>query len=252
MKKAMVALACMLLALTAVGASAQQRQVIDIEAIPVGELPEFYEVEGFQGIVSYDTCNVGNLNPPVYAITDWLYGYEGYKVYVDPWTCPCPPPEHVMPLEVTMYVYAYDTIGTCGTFQMQADVEWPVGGTPTCPVPIDSVVCSSSVYNVTIPSAGLWYITLPVDCIHCLYEPFFISWWFLNDGGCLPGPLTVVTDSTPVNCDSYVNYRGWWEDLVVDYGFPGVISMYATVECREDPTDAREGTWGMIKAMYRH
>jgi hypothetical protein len=248
MKKAMVGLVCMLVVLAA-GAAAQQREVIDVEAIPAGDVPELIAVEGFPGFVSYDTCNVGNLGTPVYAITDWLYGYEGYKIYVDPWTCPCPAPEHVMPLAVTMYIYAYDTIGTCGSFQMQADVQ-TAAGTPTCPVPGDEI-CWSAVYNVAIPSAGLWYITLPIEDCFCQYEPFFISWWFLDDGGCLPGPLTVVTDASPMDCDSYVNYRGFWEDLVADYGFPGVISMYATVECREDPSADERGTWGRIKSIYR-
>ena len=102
MKKAIAGLVCASIILMAAGALAQQREVIDVVAIPASPPPEMLEVEGFPGIVSYDTCDVGNLNSPVYAITDWLYGNEGYKIYVDPWTCPCPPPEHVMPLAVTM------------------------------------------------------------------------------------------------------------------------------------------------------
>ena len=251
MKATVLTLAFALLVFGAFGASAQQREVVEITALPVGEMPGMVEVEGVTGIAAYDTCDVGNLNPPVYAITDWLYGNEGYKVYVDPWSCPCPAPERVKPLWVTMYVYAYDTIPTCGAFQMQADVQL-AGGTPSCPVPVDNTVCTSAVYNVTIPGAGLWFIELPVEDCPLMDGPFFISWWFLNDGGCLPGPLTVVTDNVPINCDSYIDYRGYWEDLVVDYGFPGVILMWATVECSEESVATEQGTWGAIKSMYRH
>jgi tetratricopeptide (TPR) repeat protein len=40
-------------------------------------------------------------------------------------------------------------------------------------------------------------------------------------------------------------------DLVVDYGFPGQLNIYADVVCCGSPSAVENDSWGCIKALYR-
>ena len=51
----------------------------------------------------------------------------------------------------------------------------------------------------------------------------------------LPGSQTlpdIVIDDSPAACLSYNDYGNGWEDLYVDWDFPGSVSIYATLECQ--------------------
>ena len=71
---------------------------------------------------------------------------------------------------------------------------------------------------------------------------------FLDDCGNLP---RIVTDTGP--CQPGQSWNNWgtgWQRLC-DFGFPGDLSLYATLQC-QGPTAVERSTWTTIKAIYRN
>ena len=50
-------------------------------------------------------------------------------------------------------------------------------------------------------------------------------------------------------CVNWNDGASGWEDLC-DYGFPGNLSMYTTLEC-QGPSPVQQATWTHIKSLYR-
>ena len=189
-------------------------------------------------------CLMGNLNPPAYAITDWIIGNEGYKyLFWPPDYCQCP---GFFLDTVHMYIQTDGPVNFDAYVDLE-DAEWD--DDTQCWVP-GIVDCESPIYSIDIPSDGLWDIGLPMpedncDCAYMEYW-YFIGFYFITEL-----VADAVTDNIPVGCTSYNNFGSGWVDLVTTYGFPGELIMYADVHCCEEPVPAIPETWGGVKSLYR-
>jgi len=244
-KLSIVVLSVMCLALMA-GTALADRQVtvtpVTREAIPFNP---GINPSGADGV-----CQMGNLNPFVYAITDWVWGNEKYKYlyYADPAQCTvCT--EGFTVESVTLYLQ-FGVEDVPSTFDARVDFEeaiWDDALQCWYPGP---EICVSSSYTVTIDNPGLYAINLPMDtacaCAHFGYW-YGISFEFLTAFDSNPD---IITDDNPVGCRSWLDYGMGWGDLL-DFGFPGEITMVADIDCCHNPVPTDESTWGDIKAMFR-
>ncbi|MCD4689943.1 hypothetical protein K8S17_00615 [bacterium] len=191
-----------------------------------------------------DLCEICN-NSYYWTVDGWLLGNESYKTYCDPTGCPDCEGEW-KPISVTVYLYWAEE-NNC-ELTLSADVENIDMSNPDCPQPGTVIVASDPVVVGPFSPAGLWAITipLPLDC-PVLEEPFFASISFDDSCGMMP---SLVTDAGP--CEPCISWNDWgtgWQDLC-DYGFPGNVSMYSTLEC-QGPSPVQRATWTLIKSKYR-
>ena len=195
------------------------------------------------GVADRQACQVGNLNAASWAVGGWMAAPEEYKLAFDPGTT-C----SVCPIgwKLTAVHILIQTAEACD-FVMAVDLEEAdyLPGGCTYPGP---EICNSGLYNVAIPSAGLWDISLPIDC-ECAYFGFeYLLSVHFDSMTCTPD---LVTDALPTACTSWNNWGAGWFDLVVDGGFPGNLLIWGDVDCCDPPVDSDKETWGGIKGMYR-
>ena len=189
-------------------------------------------------------CQVGNLNSPAWAINNFVLPPEEYKVAFDPLaTCTvCP-----YGFKVTKNHVLLQTTGAC-TIILSVDVEEVVYPTPGCTAP-GAVVCSSPLYQVNLPAAGLWNIGIPITC-ECLtpMRKYMLSVHF-EDATCTPA---LITDAGPAGlCLNWNNYGTGWYDLVGQFPtWPGQLIMFADAECCTPPVPVDDKTWGAVKELY--
>jgi len=191
-----------------------------------------------------DVCEACN-NGYYWTIDQWFTGNEAYRVYCEPCRCPsCP--GGWRPLAVTMYLF-WEVENSCA-LSVSAEIVSANTDNPDCPTPED-VVCASTPITVgPFSPAGLWAVTIPLPGdAPFLREPFYASLRFHSTCDELPA---VVTDDGP--CGPCVAWNDWgqgWQELC-GYGFPGNLSLFATLEC-QGPTPVERATWTTIKTMYR-
>ena len=174
-----------------------------------------------------DHCKVG-ITDANWAISGWLAPPEEYAVYGDPADCDdCS--GGWKPLVVEILLQA----GEETTFDISCGIREADFTDPTCAVP-GAVMCWSSVYTVTLPDTGLYVVALPLDAGCSIVDgPFFSAIRFEDDPA--PGVLpNLVTDDDEVACISYNNWGTGWQDTYVDIGFPGSMTISATLECQAD------------------
>jgi hypothetical protein len=193
---------------------------------------------------SETACQVGNLNPPAWAISNFVLPPEEYKL-------------------------AFDPLGTCATCQigfsvskihallqfaaacevtMSVDVEEAIYPSVGCPAP-GPVLCGSLTYTVTVPAAGLYDIGLPLVC-DCLdvNRSYLLSVHFLG-ATCTPD---LITDAGPAaTCRNWNNYGAGWYDLFGAYPtWPGQLVFFADADCCSGPVPVNDTTWGAVKQLY--
>jgi hypothetical protein len=119
---------------------------------------------------------------------------------------------------------------------------------PGCPRPLQ-VLCESEPTTVgPFSPAGLWAVTVPLpDDAPILSGPFFASLQFHST--CDELPSVVASQDACSECVSWNDWGNGWQELC-GYGFPGNISLYATLQC-QGPSPVEATTWTTIKAMYR-
>ncbi len=219
---------------------AARESVTDVELITTSLVGSYPPAERDPG----DLCEACN-SSYYWTVDSWLTGNESYKTYCDPSNCPCCDAGW-KPVSVTIYLYWAEE-NTC-QLTLMADIENVDLTNPECPMPGDVVATSDPVVVGPFSPAGLWAVTvpIPIDC-PIMDEPFFAAITFADDCEALPA---LVTDEGP--CDPCMNWNDWgtgWEDLC-DYGFPGNLSMYTTLEC-QGPSPVQAATWTHIKSLYR-
>jgi hypothetical protein len=192
-------------------------------------------------------CQVGNTNPPYWAISNSLIQTEAYKLVFDPATCyACQAGLRVTRVHMLLQVSEPTTLF------MSADVEEAVYPQPWCPAP-GPEWCVSSNYTVDLPGAGLWDIGLPIFC-DCLppigqYLLGIHFGGYTSASGAVPD---LITDWAPIYlCAAYNNYGLGWRDMAY-YGWPGSLCMYADVECCSGPVPVEKHSWGEVKALYKN
>lgn len=248
-KLSMIVLCTLCLTLVAGTVLAVDRQAV---VTPVTGVPTNYSPDATPANPNPAACQVGNLNPIAFALTDWIWGAEKYKslFYADPAGCGvCTEGFNVSSVNLVMQFGVEDVPST---FDARVDFEeaiWDDGLQCFYPGP---EICVSSAYTITIDTPGLYNISLPMDtacaCAHFGYW-YGISFEFLTAFASGMEP-DIVTDATPVGCTSWNDYGAGWID-VLDFGFPGEISLSAEIACCNNPVPVDESSWGDIKAMFR-
>ena len=137
-------------------------------------------------------CQVGNLNAPAVAIGGFIAAPETYKLAFDPGAACSVCPVGMNVTSISIYLQTE----TACDIVMGVDLEeaaYP--GDPTCPNP-GPVVCTSPLYNVALPSAGLWVISLPIDCACVPVDRMYLLGVNFQSVSCAIVP-DLITDGGP-------------------------------------------------------
>jgi len=193
-------------------------------------------------------CQVGNLNPINFAIPGFALPPEEYALIFDPQAgCSnCPIGVQVNNIHIFMR-----TSVPCD-IQLEVGLRTVGSGDPACPESSpDASACLSGVYNVSLPSANVWDIALPIDC-PCA-DPNYLYALTVNyvSSSCLPEP-DLITDMFPSTCTSWNDFGSGWLDIVATYGFPGNLSFYADAVCCEPAIPTDDSSWGAIKGLFKN
>lgn len=221
MRRQLLAVGCILVLITATGASAERGEA-RLERI--GDVAYQGDLRPVPRLVAADTCIVRHDAGIVYKIDGWVTGNELYKGYCDPaLTCPNPYPFTVTEINMPMYFGGTPTIG------VSVDVELVDNSNPSCPAP-GPLVAISSEYTIPVPGPGLYDIWIPLDTPITVNGPFFAGFFLSNTFTEYDG-AAVVIDTFPQFCVSY----NIWDTTVgfVDlcnnnlWNFPGRLVLYA-------------------------
>lgn len=200
---------------------------------------------------AYD-CLMGNLNPPFWAINDWIWGGESYSYvfYADQRDCNCAAGFTVEQVHLYMQFGPEDVPVSFNAYVGFDEAAYDE--TTGCWMPGDPV-CASPEYTVTIDVAGAYDIALPmsVGACECAYFGYWynISFNFTTTFEELNRP-DLITDDFPVGCTSWNDYGLGWLDLQ-DFGLPGETSMYADIVCCDNPVSSDETTLDGIKSLFK-
>jgi uncharacterized membrane protein YuzA (DUF378 family) len=195
------------------------------------------------------TCQIGNLNAPVYAIGNFLLPPEEYQLRVDPAVNCVSCYYGVM---VTRVHVLLQTSEPCEIdISLNVDEAVPYGGGCMGPGPEWS---NSGVFHVIVGSAGVWNISMPFPT-PCLASSrrYLLSVGIANfqcETGSMPD---LVTDGLATLCMNWNNFGTGWYDLLGQWPtWPGNLLVYADVQCCTPPVPTEKTTWGAIKALYRN
>lgn len=240
MRHALWSVLCIALVLSLSGTIATAEKEVVVEPVTAVEVTPFDFLSG----TMFD-CQVGNLNPAAWAISNFIVPPEDYKLTFNPLaTCTvCPLGFRVLTVRAFL-----QTAGAC-TIVMGVDVEEAVYPTPNCPSP-GPVMCASPLYTVNIPQAGLWNIGLPISCDCLTPNRMYLLSVHLESATCTPA---LITDAGPaLLCYNWNNYGTGWYDLVGAFpDWPGQLKFFAEAECCSPPVPVEGKSWGAIKELYK-
>jgi hypothetical protein len=192
-----------------------------------------------------DQCDVGE-SAYYWTIDSWFTGEESYAVYCEPSNCTdCQ--GSWKPLSITMYLY-WNEENTC-QMTVHADVLAADLSDPAHPAP-GSQVLATSIPMVAGPfnPSGLWAVTIPFpEELDGQVDPFFASVTF--EDACAELPELVADPGPCTDSDTWNDWGIGWDELCT-YGFPGNVTIFASMECLGS-SPVREATWTTIKSMYR-
>ncbi len=235
--------ACVLAITLAVQAStdnlpllAKNQRQLGAELIDISETPtlELNLGEPTFSAERLTVCNGLWMGTARYAFNNWFTGTEYYATYQDPVETGCP--------GLITYPFHVDTIkwqinkpmAAAMSINLQPMILDADLSNPGCPKPGD-VLCYGSMFTVNLPAvAGSFILSFPMTSGCCLYGPYFAG-VYAPDPLTVPSSFGVVVDSAGAggsfgalrNCASYNNYLGAYEDLVVQYLFPGNLRLWS-------------------------
>lgn len=239
-----ISLLCAAVLLTVQTAESQQyEKVVTIRPVDDGHFMPIV----LGAIDSVVTCQVGNLNSPVWFVSDFMLPAEEYKLVFRPWsTCDtCS-----IGIMVTSIHVLLQSDEAC-QITMSLDVDETVLYGPGCRGP-GIEWCNAGPVTISLPDSGLWDISFPSPC-PCLkrwqyYALSFTVYEFDCATGTRPG---LVTDGSPTLCTNWNNYGAGWVDIFEEWPtWPGNLLFYADAVCCSPPVPVEQRTWGAIKAMY--
>ena len=194
------------------------------------------------------SCVAGNTNAQVYAISNWFIPPEDYYLVFDPTIgCGvCPTGFQVTQIRFLVQVATGDSC----EMDLQASFAEAEETTPGCTT-VTQEHCVAAQYTAVLPSAGLYEIGLPLDCV-CADKayPYAIGIHLSAIRCRLGGVPDIITDDHLTNCTSWDFYDGTDLDLVADAGFPGNIIFRADADCCEPFVGVDGKSWGMIKSLF--
>jgi hypothetical protein len=193
------------------------------------------------------TCQVGNMNEPVWSVGNFLLPPEEYKLTFRTWgTCAvCN-----LGFRVTQIHVLLETTEACDvTIAMDVEQAEQVG--PYCWGP-GVEWCNTGLIDVTIENAGLWDISLPISC-PCLSQRRYLLSLEFNNYSCATGSMpALVTDGSPMLCYNWNDIGTGWYDLYGQWPtWPGNLLFRAEASCCSPPVPIEQRTWGTIKSLYR-
>ncbi|MBN1212808.1 MAG: hypothetical protein JXA92_09555 [candidate division Zixibacteria bacterium] len=200
-----------------------------IEAVPVGGEVTSIFPEGTAPVKLEPamSCHGEWQGPLAFAIPDFYEGNEYYAVYQDPTETGC---TNTYPFEVQNIIWTVsNNTGSDLTIFVvpiiyTADLE-----DPFCPKP-GVVWYRGPVYHFVLPASITGTVNFPMagNCVNGpyfagIYCPEFIGGGLLNlviDDG-VTSPFLVRP------CATYCNYLGQWDDLAIEYSFPGNLKLWS-------------------------
>ena len=195
-------------------------------------------------------CMLGNLNDPVYAISDWIWGGETYYTMFDAEMADCTCAEGFTVEAVHMFMqFSADDVPV--SFDLYGSFHTAVFDEMTqCWIPSETV-CETPFYTMTIDLPGLYDISLPVDYAVCECAAFGYKYaaGITIDTEFTSNP-DLITDEAPLGCTSYNEYGNGLEDLQ-DYELPGEAILFVDVGCCANPVNTDATTFGGIKALFK-
>jgi len=219
-------------------ASMEQERKLNTDFLPVGETPVI-EINAGEPQTTQEkatACNGMWMGALALTFNSWFLGTEYYATYQDPIETGCPA-LITYPFEVQNVIWEVNNLtGAPLPINLQPVIYTANVLSPFCAEP-GEVCCYGPVYNLNIPN-GLVQITMPITC--CVYGPYFAGVWAPDFFGS-PIVLGILTDNAGAGgtfgasrpCGNYNNYRGFWEDLVVDYGFTGNLRLWSDGEASD-------------------
>ncbi|MCP4571718.1 MAG: hypothetical protein GY838_05145 [bacterium] len=195
-------------------------------------------------------CVFGNLNPVAYAIPDYMWGAESYATIFEAELPPCGCPEGFNVEAVHMYMN-FDIEDVPVSFDVSASfMEATFDETAGCEIP-GATICTSLTYTVTIETAGLYDVGIPLDPLTCGCAYFGYKYAVSMDiDTAFAEYPDAVTDEFPLGCVSWNNYGSGWIDTI-DLGMPGELSMYADIVCCAPAVPVEDKAWGDVKSLFR-
>jgi hypothetical protein len=191
-------------------------------------------------------CQVGNLNPGSWAIGNFLLPPESYSLVFDPAAqcSACPLGIRVEAVHILLQATEATTLDLSVNLQ-SADVS-----DPDCPLP-GPMECMSAQYGVSLPGAGVFDVSLPLDC-DCAFKDYLylLGVTFENVDSASGAVPDLITDDFPVPCTTYNEFGQGPIDVVSQYNFPGNLLIWADVSCCESPVGDDETSVGRFKGGY--
>lgn len=185
-------------------------------------------------------CTPGVAGTPVWLIRSYVTPPETYFTRLDPQSCGCT----VSALLTDVHVMLSSTGIVTGTLTASIVASHAVG--PGCLAPLpDSVLCGPVTGSFGLAPGVVTNVSLALPATCCLDRTAFLR----VSIDAASGPVDLVTDGSCLRCVSYVA-AGSLLDLCYDEGFPGKPLMWVDARCCY-PTEARPGTWGRLKTLYR-
>jgi hypothetical protein len=195
------------------------------------------------------TCTLGELGTPAYIVNYVFPPDDQYYTFVDPSQC-----TQCNGVVSAVEGWAFLNFPATCTQQMSVAIYGAINNGGCWQVNTDQPLCPETVYDVTPPAAGNYYIGLPIPAGCCISQPAFLKITFVNVAAGCNSSSTIprlITTGACNGCESYNIYPGGGpDDLCADIGFPGNPVMYLDVDCCLG-TPTHKHTWGALKSTYR-
>lgn len=170
-------------------------------------------------------CSTKWQGPNAGWLTGWYTGNEKYALYQDPLATGC---AGAYPFTITAVVWRVTNMTAASlTIQMRPTI-YAAAGSGSCPLPGNEIV-GGPTYGVILPASVTALVTLPLDSQVCVTGPYFAGVVCPQFIGL--GKLGINIDSSQVvpkrHCANYNDFRGGWEDLIVQDNFPGNVFIWS-------------------------
>jgi hypothetical protein len=209
--------------------TAENAERVNIEAVPLaGQVVPVYPDGVAPSKINPDmACDGEWQGPGALAVTGFYEGNEYYTVYQDPTETGC---TNTYPFEVhnVLWTVSNNTPGDL-TISVIPIIYTADLSNPACPKP-GVVWYRGPLYSFVLPASVSGTVNFPITGA-CVNGPYFAGIFCPEYIG--GGLLNLVIDdgTTPPfllrQCASYCNYRGRWEDIVLDYGSPGNLKIWS-------------------------
>jgi len=195
-------------------------------------------------------CVFGNQNPAFYAYGDWIWGAETYATVFDAVQPGCGCIEGFNVEAVHMYMnFGLEDVPV--SFDLTASfLETVFDVDAGCELP-GPEICTSPLYTVSITTAGLYDISIPLNTETCACAYFGYKYAVsMNIVTAFASSPDAVSDEFPVGCTSSNDYGSGWLDLQ-SFGWSGEVNIYADILCCGPAVPNEDRSWGDVKSLFR-